>query len=85
MFKKIFKKYDKIDLLVNNAAKTDIKNNKLKLKNYYDVFDTNFFGTLNTSLNYLKQYQKESKYIINISSIVVTKGSYNFPAYSSQK
>ena len=34
------------------------KNNKLKLKNYYDVFDTNFFGTLNTSLNYLKQYQK---------------------------
>ena len=85
MFKKIFKKYDKIDLLVNNAAKTDIKNNKLKLKNYYDVFDTNFFGTLNTSLNYLKQYQKESKYIINISSIVVTKGSYNFPAYSSSK
>ena len=85
MFKKIFKKYDKIDLLVNNAAKTDNKNKKLMLKNYYDIFGTNFFGALNTSLNYLKQSQKGSKQIINISSIVVTKGSYNFPAYASSK
>ena len=85
MFKKIFKKYEKIDLLVNNAAKTDNKNKKLMLKNYYDIFGTNFFGALNTSLNYLKQSQKGSKQIINISSIVVTKGSYNFPAYASSK
>ena len=85
LFKKIFKKYDQIDLLVNNAAKTDIKKNKLALKNYYDVFDTNFFGALNTSLNYLKQNQRGRKQIINISSIVVTKGSYNFPAYASSK
>ena len=54
------------------------------LKNYYDIFGTNFWS-FKYLIKLFKKSQKGSKQIINISSIVVTKGSYNFPAYASSK
>ena len=85
MLKKINKDFGPIDLLINNAAKTDNILKKLSVDNYRNIFETNFFGALDTSISYLKSNNIINKNIINISSIVVKKGSYNFPAYAASK
>lgn len=81
----IYKKYHKIDVLINNAAITDKKNSKLLIKNFENVFNINFFSTLALILNLTRSGYPSNIKIIHISSNVVKTGSYNYPAYASSK
>lgn len=84
MFKKIYKKFKKIDCLINNAAATEKKLN-LNLNSYREIFQTNFFGTLNCILQFSNQKNNKKKFIVNLSSEVSEKGSLKLPAYASSK
>ncbi len=72
-------------LMINNAAVTDNIKKKLNLKNFSDVFKVNMFGILNCCLEYLKSKKEKRKIIINISSDVSIRGSFNNPAYAASK
>ena len=68
-FKEISKKYDKIDILINNAGygisgATELITNE----DAHKIFETNFFGVLNCSREALSLMKSGSK-IVNISSV----------------
>lgn len=77
--------YGDISLLITGAAITDIKQRRKTLKNFKNVFNTNFFGHFQIISDYLQSDQNSSKIIINISSNVSESGSYNYPAYAASK
>lgn len=74
VFKKIRKKYKKIDVLILCAGKS--KKNYLKnenLSSWKDSFNDNFFSATNIIENYLIKYDYSKTKIIVISSIVGKK------------
>jgi len=85
MFGKIKDTNGYLDLLINNAAIIDNKSSKMDINNFKKIFTVNFFGILNCCIKFLKIKQKKTKMIINISSDVALRGSYNLPAYAASK
>jgi 3-oxoacyl-[acyl-carrier protein] reductase len=83
-FEIISKKYNSIDLLINNAAvfkmKPLVEFNEEEID---DIIDTNIKGTIFCTLNTLKIMNKGR--IINISSVSGTHGIENQSVYSSTK
>ena len=74
VFKKIKKKYKKIDLIISCAGiskKTYTKNETIK--DWQFAFNNNFFCFTNLLDSYLKVYKKKSTKIIVISSIASNK------------
>lgn len=82
---KISKEYAPISVIILNAAKTDAPKNKLNINNFHKIFDINFFSNVYLISYYFNYKSKTNKLIINISSDVTEKGSYNFPAYAASK
>ncbi len=82
---KISKEYSPISVIILNAAKTDTPKNKLNITNFHKIFNINFFSNVYLISYYLNHKSKTNKLIINISSDVTEKGSYNFPAYAASK
>jgi len=80
----ISKKYNSIDLLINNAAvfkmKPLVEFNEEEID---DIIDTNIKGTIFCTLNTIKIMNKGR--IINISSVSGTHGIENQSVYSSTK
>jgi len=80
----ISKKYNSIDLLINNAAvfkmKPFVEFNEEEID---DIIDTNIKGTIFCTLNTIKIMNKGR--IINISSVSGTHGIENQSVYSSTK
>jgi len=80
----ISKKYNSIDLLINNAAvfkmKPLVEFNEEEID---DIIDTNIKGTIFCTLNTLKIMNRGR--IINISSVSGTHGIENQSVYSSTK
>ena len=83
-FEIISKKYNSIDLLINNAAvfkmKPFVEFNEEEID---DIIDTNIKGTIFCTLNTIKIMNKGR--IINISSVSGTHGIENQSVYSSTK
>jgi NADP-dependent 3-hydroxy acid dehydrogenase YdfG len=83
-FEIISKKYNSIDLLINNAAvfkmKPLVEFNEEEID---DIIDTNIKGTIFCTLNTIKIMNKGR--IINISSVSGTHGIENQSVYSSTK
>ena len=71
-FKKIYKKHKRVDVLINNAAKSIYSHpQKRKKSELYSVINTNLIGNINLINTFLKRNKKEKKNskIINIGSI----------------
>ena len=81
----ISKKYSPISVIILNAAKTDTPKTKLNILNFHKIFQINFFSNAYLISYYFNNHTKVNKLIINISSDVTEKGSYNFPAYAASK
>jgi len=83
-FEIISKKYNSIDLLINNAAvfkmKPFVEFNEEEID---DIIDTNIKGTIFCTLNTIKIMNRGR--IINISSVSGTHGIENQSVYSSTK
>jgi len=83
-FEIISKKYNSIDLLINNAAvfkmKPLVEFNEEEID---DIIDTNIKGTIFCTLNTIKIMNRGR--IINISSVSGTHGIENQSVYSSTK
>ena len=81
-------KYEKIDILINNAGKLINKSFKdLSKDDLYDIYDVNVFGVISLIQCLLPFFKKDS-HVVNISSIGGISGSSKFPgltAYSSSK
>ena len=80
--------YKTVDVLINNAGKLLNKSFKdLSKKDFYSVFDVNFFSVVNLIQKLLPFFNKDS-HVVNISSVGGLIGSSKFPglsAYSSSK
>ena len=85
IFKLINHKYENISTLINVAAINNKTNKKNDFKEYKKLFDINYFGTLSCNLLFKKFFKINNKVIINISSDVSLRGSFNYPAYASSK
>ena len=83
VFKKIKKKFSKIDLIICNAGVSNFKNTN---DNYLYAFKNNLFNTINT-INYLKPFLRKSySDIICISSICGVENIIDAPkGYSLAK
>lgn len=87
IIKEIYKKYKKIDILINNAGISDdnilatMKDNQ-----WHDVINTNLYGTYNCSKAVVKYMLKhKSGKIINISSIIGEIGNKGQTNYAASK
>ena len=74
LFKKLKKKYSKIDLIIScaGASKKTFKNNET-IKDWNFALDNNFFCFTNLLASYVKFYKKKPTKIIVISSIASDK------------
>ena len=88
---RVFKKYKKIDYLVNNAgirARSSLQD--ADIKRYEEVLKINTLGPINISKQildkiYLNSKTKQKFKIINISSIVGVRGFKDLSVYSCSK
>ncbi|SBV91159.1 Short-chain dehydrogenase/reductase SDR [uncultured Dysgonomonas sp.] len=80
-------KFEKIDVVVNNAGYSLYGSiESLSDKEFRQIMDINFFGTVNIIRNVMPFLRKQkSGHIINISSVAGYKGYGNSPAYASTK
>ncbi|MEA4809400.1 3-phenylpropionate-dihydrodiol/cinnamic acid-dihydrodiol dehydrogenase [bioreactor metagenome] len=80
-------KFEKIDVVVNNAGYSLYGSiESLSDKEFRQIMDINFFGTVNIIRNIMPFLRKQkSGHIINISSVAGYKGYGNSPAYASTK
>ena len=94
LIKKVLSNYEQLNILVNNAAfagTTDLKGwitpfEEQSLDAWRSAVEVNLTSIFHLCRDFAHLLRKsKGASIINISSIVVTKGSYNFPAYSSSK
>lgn len=85
LFQKVYKKYKKIDVLVNNAG-TNITNefDKITEKDWDIVVDTNLRGVFFCCQAAIKYMKKNSK-IINIGSLSGEWGGPRTPSYAAAK
>ena len=61
-FKKIYKKHKRVDVLINNAAKSIYSHpQKRKKSELYSVINTNLIGNINLINTFLKRNKKEKK------------------------
>ena len=87
MTKKVIEKFQKIDVLVNNAGITkDMLFMRMKQDDFKQVIDVNLVGTYNMTKN-VSQYMIKQRYgkIINISSVVGLHGNAGQANYSASK
>lgn len=79
--------FGKIDVVVNNAGYSLYGSvESLSDKEFHQIMDINFFGTVNIIRNVMPHLRKQkSGHIINISSVAGYKGYGNSPAYASTK
>jgi NAD(P)-dependent dehydrogenase (short-subunit alcohol dehydrogenase family) len=85
----VWKKFGRIDILVNSAGMTgitNIKTHETATENVRQVFDVNFMGSYFTSKHVLP-YMLENKYgrILHIASIAGKEGNAGMLAYSASK
>jgi len=85
----IYKKFGRIDILVNSAGMTgitSIKTHETSSQDVRKVFDVNFMGSYYTSKHVLP-YMLEKKYgrILHIASIAGKEGNAGMLAYSASK
>ncbi len=85
MFNKITKKYNKLDILINNAGIFDESDSPTNLKAFENIFSVNFLAQVRVS-KYALELMKTGK-IINVSSIHgrIGQGRSEVIAYSSMK
>lgn len=85
--KEIIDKYEKIDVLVNNAGITkDMLLMRMKKEDFEQVIDTNLVGTFNVTKNVIPFMMKaRTGRIINISSVVGISGNAGQTNYSASK
>lgn len=85
--KDVIEKYEKIDVLVNNAGITrDTLLMRMKKEDFESVLDVNLVGTFNVTKNVISQMMKaRSGRIINISSVVGVAGNAGQTNYSASK
>lgn len=87
MTKQVIEKFERIDVLVNNAGITkDMLFIRMKEEDFKQVIDVNLMGTFNMTKN-VSQYmvKQRSGRIINISSIVGIHGNAGQANYSASK
>ena len=85
VFEQIQKKYNHLDLLINNAAVglfETVKNSQSK--DAHQLFKTNFFGPITCIQQALPLMNKES-IIVNISSAIAKHASFYQGVYSASK
>ena len=85
----IWKKFGKIDILINSAGMTgitNIKTHETSTENIQKVFDVNFMGSYFTSKHVLP-FMLKNNYgrILHIASIAGKEGNAGMLAYSSSK
>lgn len=85
--KEVIEKYEKIDVLVNNAGITkDTLLMRMKKEDFESVIDVNLVGTFNVTKNVINHMMKvRSGRIINISSVVGVAGNAGQTNYSASK
>lgn len=85
--KQIIEKFEKIDVLVNNAGITkDMLLARMKEEDFKQVIDINLVGTFNMTKNVISYMMKARQgRIINISSVVGIAGNAGQSNYSASK
>ena len=88
IYKIISKKFNKLNILVNNAAILDATPlNKLTISHFNHVINNNLNTVLSVSLKFINllKSKKETNKILNISSIMGVRGSKDSIPYSTAK
>ena len=85
MFNKIFKKFNKLDILINNAGIFDEEDNPTNIKSFENTFNVNFLAQVRVTKHAL-EIMKVGK-IINVSSVhgKIGHGRVGAIAYASMK
>ena len=85
MLNKIFKKFNKLDILINNAGIFDEEDNPTNIKSFENTFNVNFLAQVRVTKHAL-EIMKVGK-IINVSSVhgKIGHGRVGAIAYSSMK
>lgn len=83
---KVIKKYNKIDILINNAGITsNVSLLESTEEDFFNMFNINFFGVVTLTREVVKYMKDTGGSIINTSSMVGTYGGRNQSAYASSK
>ncbi len=87
MFDSLFKKYGKIDLLINNAGISLTQKLFIDVteEEFDKIFNVNVKGVYNTSKEYVKYMINRVGKIVNVSSIFALKGGSCEAVYTASK